>query len=131
MTYMNTSAIAPRTRARPGDAHDDELDEIVGALADRTRRGLLRLVRSDERSAGSLAAAFPTISRPAVSQHLRVLHEAGLVTVRPDGPRRLYRASAEALAPVSTFIDDMWGDRLQRLKRAAEAVEAPGAVDQR
>lgn len=121
---MNASAISPVRRRRSSDPHDDGLDEIVGALADRTRRELMRLVRVDERSAGSLAAAFPTISRPAVSQHLRVLHEAGLVTVRPDGPRRLYRASAEALAPVSNFIDDMWGDRLQRLKRAAEAVDA-------
>jgi len=117
---MNASAIAHR----PDRNESEQLDEVVGALADRTRRELLRLVRVDERSAGSLAAAFPEISRPAVSQHLRVLHEAGLVSVRPDGPRRLYRASAEALAPVSKFIDDMWGDRLQRLKRAAEAADA-------
>lgn len=105
------------------DPRTDALDAVVGALADRSRRRLLQLVRTDERSAGALAASFPEISRPAVSQHLRVLHDAGLVTVRTDGRRRMYRASAEALTPVSQFIDEMWGDRLQRLKRAAEAAE--------
>lgn len=118
---MNARAVVPK---RPGDGSTDEsLDQVVGALADRTRRRLLQMVRSSECSAGALASAFPDISRPAVSQHLRVLHEAGLVTVRPDGQRRMYRASAEALAPISQFIDEMWSDRLDRLKRAAEAVE--------
>ena len=111
---MTTTLTAP-------DLHEHErLDRIAGALADRTRRGLLRLVRDRERSAGELAAEFPHISRPAVSQHLRVLHDAGLVTVQTAGPRRLYRAEVTALAPVSQFVDEMWSDRLQRLKRAAE-----------
>lgn len=120
MTYMNASATLDRP---PGSTPDEPADVgvVVAALADGTRRRLLRLVRSDELSAGSLAAEFPTISRPAVSQHLRVLHDAGLVDVRAVGNRRLYRARAEALAPVSQFIDDMWGDRLQRLKTVAEA----------
>jgi DNA-binding transcriptional ArsR family regulator len=73
-------------------AAPDRIDLVAHALADRTRRGLLRLVRDDERAAGELAAAFPEMSRPAVSQHLRLLHEAGLVSVRPIGNRRLYRA---------------------------------------
>lgn len=102
---------------------DRDLDLVAGALADTTRRGLLRLCRHDEHSAGALAAEFPHISRPAVSQHLRVLHDAGLVDVRPDGSRRLYRARTEALAPVSRFIDEMWDDRLRRLKRVAEEIE--------
>lgn len=101
----------------------ERLDLVAGALADRTRRGLLRMVRDREVSAGELAAAFPRISRPAVSQHLRVLHQAELVVVRPDGSRRLYRANTEALAPVSTFVDDMWSNRLPQLKQAAESVE--------
>ena len=88
-------------------------------MADRTRRGLLRLVRDDERAAGELANEFPDISRPAVSQHLRVLHQAGLVSIRPDGQRRLYRARTEALSPMWDFIDDMWADKLTRLKHAA------------
>lgn len=106
------------TLTPPGD-----VDRVAGALADRTRRSLLRLVRDTERSAGELAAEFPQISRPAVSQHLRVLHDAGLVTVRPVGNRRLYRADATALAPVSRFIDEMWSNRLHRLKQAAEDAE--------
>ena len=99
------------------------IDAVAHALADGTRRGLLRLVRDDEKSAGDLAAGFPHMSRPAVSQHLRVLHDAGLVSIRADGNRRLYRAQAEGLAEVWKFIDDMWTDRLGRLKRAAERAE--------
>lgn len=107
----------------PGSAAPDRIDLVARALADRTRRGLLRLVRDDERAAGELAAAFPQISRPAVSQHLRLLHEAGLVRSRPVGNRRLYRAEAEGLTDMWQFIDVMWTDRLTKLKRAAERAE--------
>jgi DNA-binding transcriptional ArsR family regulator len=102
---------------------DSALDALTQALSDRTRRGLLQLVRDRERAAGELAAEFPFMSRPAVSQHLGVLHEAGLVSVRVDGNRRLYRARAEALAPIAQFVDDMWSDRLRKLKRVAESAE--------
>ena len=98
----------------------DHIDAVAHALADGTRRGLLRLVRDGERAAGDLAAAFPQMSRPAVSQHLRVLRAAGLVTIRPEGNQRLYRARTEGLAEVWQFIEDMWTDRLARLKQAAE-----------
>lgn len=101
----------------------DPVDAVAHALADGTRRHVLRLVRDDERAAGELAAAFPDISRPAVSQHLRVLRDAGLVAVRADGSRRLYRARVEALAGVARFVDEMWTDRLARLKVAAERAE--------
>ncbi len=120
---MNATTIAPH---RGEDLDERALDTIAAALSDTTRRGLLCLVRDDEHSAGTLAAAFPHISRPAVSQHLRVLHDAGLVEVRPEGNRRMYRARAEALAPVSHFIDEMWVDRLRRLKRVAEQIENGG-----
>lgn len=123
---MNSSTTIASPPGRPERRDERELDSLAAALADSTRRGLLRLVRHDERSAGTLAEAFPGISRPAVSQHLRVLHDAGLVEVRPDGNRRMYRARAEALAPVSRFIDEMWDDRLGRLKRAAEQLENGG-----
>lgn len=102
---------------------DGSLDQLATALADGTRRGLLRLVVDAERSAGQLAAEFPAISRPAVSQHLRVLRDAGLVSVRSEGNRRLYRARVETLAPVSDFIDDMWSNGLRDLKRVAEERE--------
>ncbi len=104
-------------------AATDRIDLVARALGDGTRRALLRLVRDDERSAGDLAAAFPHMSRPAVSQHLRVLHEAELVSVRPDGKRRLYRARRDGLAEVRRFIDGMWTDRLAKLKDAAEGAE--------
>jgi DNA-binding transcriptional ArsR family regulator len=72
------------------------------------------LVRDEERSAGELALSFPAISRPAVSQHLGVLHGAGLVSVRPDGNRRMYQARAEGLTEMWQYIDDMWTDGLAR-----------------
>ena len=121
---MNATLIDPPEST----VDDDALDAVAAALSDPTRRGLLRLVRHDEASAGALAAEFPHISRPAVSQHLRVLCDAGLVVVRPDGNRRMYRARTEALAPVSRFIDEMWDDRLRRLKRAAERIESGGTA---
>jgi DNA-binding transcriptional ArsR family regulator len=101
-------------------AAPDRIDRVAHALADGTRRRLLQLVRDDEWAAGDLATEFPAISRPAVSQHLRVLEHAGLVTVRPVGNRRLYRARRAGLAEVWRYVDDLWTDSLTRLKRAAE-----------
>src|SRR3954465_1855884 len=111
-----SAAVAPL----PSDA---SFDAVAHALADVTRRSLLRLVTDAELAAGELASHFPEISRPAVSQHLRVLEGAGLVSIRPDGRRRLYRARREGLSEMWQFIDEMWSDRLGRLKRAAEAAE--------
>ena len=71
------------------------------------------------------------MSRPAVSQHLRVLHEAGLVSIRPNGNQRLYRVRTEGLAEVWQFIDEMWIDRLGRLKHAAERAARREQADQR
>jgi DNA-binding transcriptional ArsR family regulator len=109
----------------------ERIDAVAHALADGTRRGLLRLVRDDERAAGDLAAVFPAMSRPAVSQHLRVLHQAGLVSIRPNGNRRLYRARTEGLAEVWQFIDEMWADGLARLKQAAERAARRDSGDDR
>ena len=102
-----------------------QLDATARALADPTRRRILRLVRDQEFSAGDLAAEFAHLSRPAVSQHLRVLHDADLVTVRRDGNHRRYRGRPEGLEDMRTFLDEMWTDRLARLKRAAEQAEWP------
>lgn len=101
------------------------IDESLRAVADPTRRAILRLVRDSELPAGDIAAHFPTISRPAVSQHLRVLSDAGLVRVRPAGNRRLYRWRREGLNDAATFVEEMWADRLARLKQAAEREEWP------
>lgn len=101
------------------------MDEALRAVADPTRRAILHLVRNDELPAGEIASHFPSMSRPAVSQHLRVLTEAGLVDVRPDGNRRLYRWRREGLRDAASFVEEMWSDRLARLKAAAEREEWP------
>ena len=101
------------------------IDESLRAVADPTRRAILRLVRDDELAAGEIARHFPAISRPAVSQHLRVLSDAGLVAVRPDGNRRLYRWRPDGLRDAAAFLEEMWSDRLARLKAAAEREEWP------
>jgi DNA-binding transcriptional ArsR family regulator len=101
------------------------MDEALRAVADPTRRAILRLVRDGERPAGEIARHFPAISRPAVSQHLRVLADAGLVESRPDGNRRLYRWRREGLRDAAAFVQEMWSDRLARLKAAAEREEWP------
>ena len=102
------------------------MDAVAKALADPTRRGLLRLVRDGERSAGELAGAFTCISRPAVSQHLKQLEASGLVSVRVDGNRRMYGICQEGLASMWEFIEEMWVDRLARLKVAVEHSERQG-----
>lgn len=101
------------------------MDEALRAVADPTRRAILRLVRDDELAAGAIAEHFPAISRPAVSQHLRVLVDAGLVEVRPDGNRRLYSWRREGLRDAAGFVEELWSDRLSRLQQAAEREEWP------
>ena len=101
------------------------MDDAMRAVADPTRRAILRLVRLEELAAGEIARHFPTMSRPAVSQHLRVLSETGLVDVRADGNRRLYRCRREGLRDAAAFIDEMWTDRLGVLKAMAEREEWP------
>lgn len=101
------------------------MDDALRAVADPTRRAILRLVRDGELPAGEIAGHFPAMSRPAVSQHLRVLSDAGLVDVRPEGNRRLYRWRAEGLRDAAIFVEEMWSDRLARLKAVAEREEWP------
>lgn len=102
---------------------EQPIDESLRAVADPTRRAILRLVRDREVPAGEIASHFPSMSRPAVSQHLRVLADAGLVAVRPHGNRRLYRWQREGLRDAATFVEEMWSERLARLKEAAEREE--------
>ncbi len=96
------------------------MDVKLQALADPTRRELLRRAWGREISAGQLATGF-AISRPAVSQHLRVLREAGLMDVRTLGTRRLYTARPDALRDVMGFFDEFWSGGLTELKSSAEA----------
>jgi len=94
----------------------------IEAIVEPRRREILRLVRDEEMAAGRIAAHFD-VTRQAISQHLRVLHGAGLVSERRDGPRRIYRVRPEGLVELRTFLDDFWSDRLEKLKREVEAEE--------
>jgi DNA-binding transcriptional ArsR family regulator len=97
-------------------------DIALKAIAEPRRRQILRLVRDAEVSAGEIASHFD-VTRPAVSQHLGVLKEAGLVDERRNGTQRLYRARPQGIADLMAFLDDFWGDRLAALKREAEREE--------
>jgi DNA-binding transcriptional ArsR family regulator len=92
------------------------------ALADPRRRRMLELAWDRERSPSDLAASCQ-LSRPAVSQHLRVLREAGLVSVRLEKNRRLYRVRADRLAELRAMLDGFWGSRLARLRAELTAVQ--------
>jgi DNA-binding transcriptional ArsR family regulator len=98
------------------------MEAALKAIAEPRRRRILRLVLDDELSAGEIAAHFE-VTRPAVSQHLAVLREAGLVRERREGTRRLYRARPEALADLRTFLDEFWGERLEALRHEVEREE--------
>ena len=93
------------------------------ALGDPTRRSIFERLRSGPRSVGELAKGLP-VSRPAVSQHLRVLKEAGLVSDSRDGTRRLYRVDPRGLDELRAYFDRFWGDALERF--AAEARKETG-----
>jgi DNA-binding transcriptional ArsR family regulator len=99
------------------------MQDAIEAIAEPRRREILRLVRDDELPAGAIAAHFGDVSRPAISQHLRVLREAALVTERRDGTRRLYRARPEGLGGLREFLEQFWDERLETLQREAEREE--------
>jgi DNA-binding transcriptional ArsR family regulator len=94
--------------------------EVIAALADPTRRSVFEQLRAGPRSVGELADGLP-VSRPAVSQHLRVLKEAGLVTERRDGTRRLYRVDPNGVAAIRDYFDQFWTEALAAFKAAAES----------
>jgi DNA-binding transcriptional ArsR family regulator len=98
------------------------MDAQLRAIAEPRRREILRLVWSQERSAGDIARRFD-VTRPAISQHLRVLREAGLVSERRDGTRRLYRALPEELGELRAVLEAYWDTALDSLKQAAEQAE--------
>jgi DNA-binding transcriptional ArsR family regulator len=98
------------------------VEAALKAIAAPRRRQILTLVRDGELSAGEIAAHFD-VTRPAVSQHLNVLKEAGLVSERRNGTRRLYRARPEGLTGLKDFLEEFWDVRLEALKREAEKEE--------
>lgn len=99
------------------------MEPALKAIADRRRRGILRLVNEREMTAGRIASHFRGVSREAISRHLRVLKDAGLLTERRQGTRRFYCARAEGLAEVRAFLDQFWTPCLDRLKAEAERRE--------
>jgi DNA-binding transcriptional ArsR family regulator len=99
--------------------------EVFEALADPTRRRIVELLAEDERSAGELAGQF-RVSRPAISKHLRVLREAGLVRVRGEAQRRIYRLEPEALGRAEGWLArhrQFWQERLDALEAHLERKE--------
>src|SRR2546423_10114263 len=98
------------------------MEAALKAIAAPHRRRILRLVRDEELSAGEIASHFD-VTRPAVSQHLTLLKEAGLVNERRNGTKRLYPARPEGLAELRTVLEPFWDDRLGALQREAEHQE--------
>jgi DNA-binding transcriptional ArsR family regulator len=98
------------------------MEGALRAIAEPRRRRILTLVRDGELSAGEIAAHFE-VTRPAISQHLGVLKEAGLVSERRDGTRRLYQARPEGLVELRSFLEGFWDERLDALRHAAEQKE--------
>jgi len=96
-----------------------DAEAAIKALAEPNRVEILRLTRDGPRSVGEIAAHFD-ISMQAVSQHLQVLKEAGLLSEQRGGARRLYSVQPEGLQAVRDFVEELWPNRLGRLKRLAE-----------
>jgi len=92
----------------------------MDALGDATRREIMEKLRGGPRPVGELAAGLP-VSRPAVSQHLRILKEAGLVTERKEGTRRIYSIEQSAIADLRAYFDSFWDQALAGFKATAES----------
>ena len=98
------------------------LDETLRAIAEPKRRNILTLIRNTELPAGEIASRFD-VTRPAISQHLKILIDAELVAVRRQGTHRLYRALPEGFAELRGYLNDFWHDSLLKLAEAAEEEE--------
>jgi DNA-binding transcriptional ArsR family regulator len=102
--------------------------DVLDALGDPTRRHVLELLRAGPRAVGEIAADLP-VSRPAVSQHLRVLKGAGLVTERHEGTRHLYRIDPAGLAALRTYLETYWDDALTAFRDVADEPAAGAAAE--
>jgi DNA-binding transcriptional ArsR family regulator len=98
----------------------------LAALADPTRRAVFERLRRGPASVGEVAADLP-VSRPAVSQHLKALKQAGLVTDQPDGTRRVYHIDPDGLGELRRWLDQFWDEALQAFKQEVEAPRLPRA----
>jgi DNA-binding transcriptional ArsR family regulator len=103
--------------------------EAIAALADPTRRTVFERLRGGPRPVVEIARGLP-VSRPAVSQHLRVLKEAGLVRERREGTRNFYSVDSDALAELSEYFENFWEEALAAFKEAAEKGAANESADE-
>lgn len=101
------------------DAHFPALDTVLEALGDGTRRAILERLRDGPKPVGEIARGL-SVGRPAVSQHLKVLKEAGLVSDRAVGTRRIYGVSPDGMASLRDYAQSFWSAALTRYARAAE-----------
>jgi DNA-binding transcriptional ArsR family regulator len=119
----------PAGPAGPGDPREDETNEALRALAEPRRRAILQLVAHSELAAGEIASCFE-VTRTAVSQHLTVLKNAGLLSERKVATRRLYRARPEGLASLRLLLDQMWASSLEVARDLVEADRGVSDDDQ-
>ena len=119
--------MTPRRSTEP--ASDDSTDGALRALAEPRRRAILELVSHDELQAGAIAAAFD-VTRTAVSQHLTVLKDAGLLAERRSGTRRFYRARPEALEQLRSYLEDVWSSSLGLAARLVEDERGAGREEE-
>ena len=98
------------------------MQAVLAAVADPTRQQILHMIWDEERSAGDIAGRLP-VTFGAVSQHLAVLRNAGVVQVRRDGRQRFYAADRAALGPLAPILESMWGEQLRKLKALSEEHE--------
>ena len=113
-------------RGRVGRVMDAADELVLDALGDRQRRAILRLLAVRPRPVHELAAGLP-ISRPAVSRHLRLLKEAGLVVDRPAGNERVYQLHARGIGALQVYVDEVWGEAIARFRLLAD--NSPAARD--
>lgn len=99
------------------------INDVLNALAEPRRREILDLMATGELSAGEIASRFPDVTRPAISQHLKILEKAGLVNVRRQRTSRLYRTRPEGLSELQRYLEGFWDERLRKLKNVIEATE--------
>lgn len=98
------------------------IENVIHSISEPNRRSILYLLRNNELSSSEIATHF-SISAPAISQHLKVLENSGLVVVRKAGTKRYYRIRREGFEELKNYLDSFWDDSLLRLKEAAEAEE--------
>ncbi len=99
---------------------DEKTSRVLAALADPSRRKIFEQLAKQPRSVGDIAHRLP-ISRPAVSQHLQVLKEAGLVSDRAEGTRRVYQIDPKGLGPIRAWLDQFWDQQLEAFRREVES----------